>query len=76
MHTLYLAYKATKMDIADIKRGDASLCSAGNTKLLQKLSCMHISPSFLGHEAKVPQSRGGSSIQRGFPTKILNRQLI
>ena len=35
------------------KRGDASLCSAGNTKLLQTLF------SFLGCEAKVPPSRGG-----------------
>ena len=43
------------------KRDDASQCSASNAKLLQVLSCMHIFVdffSFLGREAKVPQSRG------------------
>ena len=78
MHQLYLTYKATRMDVADV-REVMPHCVVQVIQLLQTLSCMHIftySFSFLGCETKVPQSRGGSPIQRGFPTKILNHQLI
>ena len=58
MHLLYLAYKAIKMNVADI-REVMPHCVVQVIQSYYKHLATHF-PSFLGREVKVSQSRRGS----------------